>query len=104
MKPQTPQEKAWKWANDNKIVRYYQHDKNYISSQTIRKMLDVAVREAEQKKTKEIDKELNKTMHEFGKLMAKLKIPVGVDTKLLVPFMRFVIKLRKHLNSEGKHG
>ena len=44
-----------------------------------------------------IDKELNHTLKAFGKLMQKYKIHSGVQTKLLVPFMRFNLLIRRNL-------
>jgi len=51
---------------------------------------------AKKKVFDDVEKEFNRTMHKFGKLMAKHKIHTGVCSKLLVPFMRFHSKIRTH--------
>ncbi len=45
----------------------------------------------------DIDKELNHTLKAFSKLMQEYKIHSGVQTKLLLPFMRFHILIKRHL-------
>ena len=67
--------------------KHRQEDRDYI--------LDLQHQQQRDDIFKEIDKEFNTTMHKFGKLMVEYKIPCGVDSKLLVPFMRFHGWLRK---------
>ena len=48
-----------------------------------------------------IDKELNHTLHAFGKLMQEHNIHSGVQSKLLVPFMRFHTLIKRNLNTNN---
>ena len=62
----------------------------------------VAIEEAKKEVFDNVDKELNHTLHAFSKLMQEHKIHSGVQTKLLVPFMRFHGLIKRHLSTFQK--
>ena len=82
------------------------HKREWLTVQEARGMLLKLINNEKQAQKKEmiekINKDFNKTMHDFSKKMQEHKIHCGVQTKLLVPFMRFHTKLKKFLSGVGE--